>query len=370
MAFKFDFKGNVTLYQLIAGLTAVTLILLGCIIVLKPFFPAALLATIFALSTWPAFTWLHRKLKGRTTLAATLMTLLLGFCFVVPVIIIGTSVADNYSNIHNTVQASLKGDPAAMGNKLQSMPYIGDWLEKYWLMFVANREKISAQLQEYSGEATAMLLKFGTSVGHGLFDVTLGVIIAFFLFRHGSVTAERVGALIEKFGGEHGQNLLHVCKNTLIGVVYGLLGTALAQGAFGALGFWIANVPGATFLGLLTFFLSLVPMGPPLVWIPVALWLFAEEQTGWAVFIIAWGAFVIGLLDNVMKPYFISRGSNLPLLLVLLGIMGGVLAFGFIGLFIGPTLLALAYSLVMEWSTVRQVAVKAMPDRSEPKPVN
>lgn len=360
--FNFDFKKNLTLYQLISGLSAVALILIGCIIILKPFFPAALLSTIFTLSTWPAFSWLREKLQRRTALAAFLMSLTLAVCFIVPIIIIGTSIADNYGIVYNTVQSALKGDPAVMGARLHALPYAGEALEKYWIMFMADNEKLSTYLQEYSGETTAVLLKLGTAIGRGLFDVTLGVIIAYFLFRHGTSAAERVGALIEKFGGENGKQLLGICKNTLIGVVYGLLGTALAQGALAALGCWIAHVPGPTFLGLLTFFLSLLPMGPPLVWIPAALWLFSQGETGWALFLLAWGILVIGTIDNVMKPYFISRGSNLPLLLVLLGIMGGVLAFGFIGLFIGPTLLALAYALLMEWSTVRKVAETLQPE--------
>jgi predicted PurR-regulated permease PerM len=353
---NFDFRHNFALYQIIAALAAVTLILIGCIVILAPFFPAMLLSIIFALSAWPAFTWLLRKLNGRTHLAAALMALMLCVCFVAPLVIIGSSVADNYEHVYSTVQSSLKGDPQATAARLHGLPLVGATAEKYWLVAVSNREKISTWLQEYFGETMQVLLKLGSKLGAGLFDATLGVIIAYFLFRHGTVAADRCGALIEKFGGEHGRRLLTVCKDTLISVVYGLLGTALAQGTFAAIGFWIARVPGATFLGLLTFFLSLVPVGPPLIWIPAALWLWSEGQTPWAVFIICWGVLVIGTVDNVLKPWFISRGSNLPLLLVLLGIMGGVMAFGFIGLFIGPTLLALAYSLILEWSAVRKVA--------------
>lgn len=357
-----DFKNNLGIYQLVAGLAAVTLILLGCILVLKPFFAAALLGVILTLATWPAFLRLRERLRGNTARAATLMTLLLTLCFIAPLFIIGTSVADNYDHIYSTVQSSLKGDPAATAVRLHEMPYAGEYLEKAWTAVSTDRHVLSRYLQEYSGPTTEVLLKLGKTIAAGLFDVTLGVVIAFFLFRHGTAAASRVGALIDTFGGEAGQHLLTVCKNTLIGVVYGLLGTALAQGAFGAIGFWIAGVPGATFLGLLVFVLSLLPMGPPLVWIPAALWLFSEGATGWAVFLVLWGVLVISMIDNVMKPYFISRGSNLPLLLVLLGIMGGVMAFGFIGLFIGPTLLALAYSLLLEWSTVKKVAENVMPD--------
>ena len=207
-----------------------------------------------------------------------------------------------------------------------------------------------------------MLIRLVGTIGYGLLDVTLGVLISFFFFRHGLNVATRMRALIDKFGGESGQNMLKICKNTLIGVVYGIFGTALAQAVLAALGFWASGVPGATFLGLMTFFLSLVPMGPPIIWIPAALWLFSEGQTGWAIALALWGLIVISAIDNFMKPYFISLGSNMPLLLVLLGVMGGILAFGFIGIFIGPTVLAVAYSIVLEWSTARTGKVTDKPE--------
>jgi predicted PurR-regulated permease PerM len=226
-----------------------------------------------------------------------------------------------------------------------------------WMFSMQDREHMLHVLEKY-GPSSDRLVGIASTIFRGLLDITLGVIISYFFFRHGMHAAVRVRAIIDKFGGEHGQNLLKISKNTLIGVVYGILGTALLQGLLAAMGFWIAGVPGATFLGLITFFLSLVPMGPPLIWGPAALWLFSENERAWGVFLIIWGVAVIASVDNFMKPYFISRGSDMPLLLVLLGIMGGAIGFGFIGIFIGPTLLALAYSLVVEWSTTRGKAAE------------
>ena len=130
------------------------------------------------------------------------------------------------------------------------------------------------------------------------------------------------------------------------------------------IGFLIAGVPGALVLGIVTFLLSLIPMGPPLVWIPATAWLAWKGDYTYAVFLGVWGTFVISGVDNVLKPYLISRGGNLPLVIVLLGVFGGLIAFGFIGLFIGPTLLAVAYSLLTDWSA-SQAQV-----RREDKPCN
>ena len=143
--------------------------------------------------------------------------------------------------------------------------------------------------------------------------------------------------------------------------MYGLLGTALAQALVAALGFAIAGVPGVPLLGVATFIMSLVPIGPPLIWGGAALWLFDQGSTGWGVFMVVWGLVLISGVDNVVKPMLISRGSSLPFLLVLLGVLGGVLAFGFVGLFIGPILLAVGYSLMRDWTGVKP-AVPPAPD--------
>ncbi len=338
------------MYQMAAGIAAVVLILSGCVVVLAPFFPAILLAVILALSAWPAFIWLKAHLKHRTALASALMTVFLACCFIVPLIVIGSSTADNFAKFYSAIQPSLSGGSHAPVAFLEKIPYVGEHLSKYWIELTSDKERLNILMQSYAGTASQKLITFGASLGRGLLDLTLGVIIAYFFFRHGTRAAARTTNLIETFGGERGQYLLDVCKRTLIGVVYGILGTALAQGALAAFGFWMVNLPGASFLGLLTFFLSFIPGGPPVIWVPAAIWLIQQEQTGAGLFIILWGLLVVSMVDNVLRPYFISRGSNLPFILVLLGVIGGMMAFGFIGVFIGPTLLALAYSLILGWS--------------------
>ena len=128
------------------------------------------------------------------------------------------------------------------------------------------------------------------------------------------------------------------------------------QGGLAGVGFAIAGVPGAALLGLLTFFLSVVPMGPPLVWIPATIWLFHQDSAGWAIFMLVCGVGVSSI-DNFVKPWLISQGSNLPFILIFFGVIGGALAFGFIGVFLGPTLLAVAYRLIEKWSVVPKDAV-------------
>jgi predicted PurR-regulated permease PerM len=185
-------------------------------------------------------------------------------------------------------------------------------------------------------------------MGAGLLRLAFSLLIAFFLFRDGTKAAEQLSAAILRIGGERGTHLLDLAGNTVRGVVYGILGTALVQAVIAGIGFVVAGVPGAAVLTLLTFFLSVVPMGPPLVWIPAACWLFYQGRTGWGIFMVIWGIGVSSI-DNFVKPWLISRGSTMPFLLILFGVLGGAIAFGFIGVFLGPTLLAVGYRIMQEW---------------------
>jgi predicted PurR-regulated permease PerM len=193
------------------------------------------------------------------------------------------------------------------------------------------------------------MLARSLALGRGIFELTISVVISFFFYRDGPAVVARVSEGVRRITGDFSQHLVEVVGNTTKSVVYGLLGTAVAQGTMAGIGFRIAGIPGAFLWGLLTFFLSLFPAGPPLVWVPATLWLLFRDEVGWAVFMGLWGFFAISGIDNIVRPMLISRGTTLPFALTLLGVMGGVFAFGFIGVFLGPTVLAAGYSLLQEF---------------------
>jgi predicted PurR-regulated permease PerM len=143
-------------------------------------------------------------------------------------------------------------------------------------------------------------------------------------------------------------------------VVYGVLGTALAQALLILIGLWVTGIPAALLLGLLLFVLALIPFGPLLIWGPAAVWLYLNGEIGWAVFVMVWSLAAGFVTDNVLRPYLISRGSDLPLILVLFGVVGGAVAFGILGLFLGPTLLAVGYELIREWNAVDKEQVETL----------
>jgi predicted PurR-regulated permease PerM len=179
----------------------------------------------------------------------------------------------------------------------------------------------------------------------------VSILIAFFLYRDRVALGDRFRAAAVRVAGPNADLLIALATNTLHSVVYGILGTAVVQGVLTAIGLLIAGVPGAILLGLLTFFLSIVPMGPSLVWVPAMIWLYQTGAPGWALFLLVWG-FGISSIDHFLKPWLISQGSALPFILIFFGVVGGVLTFGFIGVFLGPTLLAVGYRLVLDWAVV------------------
>jgi predicted PurR-regulated permease PerM len=144
--------------------------------------------------------------------------------------------------------------------------------------------------------------------------------------------------------------MLALARTTVMGVMVGIVGTAAAQALVALLGFLVAGVPAALLLAGATFFLSMVPVGPPLIWGGATWWLYNQGEVGWAIFMAIWGVAVISSVDNFVKPILISRSASLPILLIALGVFGGVLAFGFVGIFLGPVILALALTLVEGWS--------------------
>lgn len=357
---NFDNINKVALFRVISVATVIVAIISGCLVVLAPFIPAIMLGIIFCLSGWPYFLWLEKKLNHRTTLAAALMTLLLAICFIIPLILIANSLTDNFSKLYTNLISFLSENSGVTPPWVSGIPLVGDYAASFWQKYLADTQTFSQALSSNASEISQKLIKTAGVIGRGVIDLSLGVIIAYFLFRHGVQMAERLQALIEKFLGENGRHLLQVSKNTIISVVYGVLGTAILQGTMAAIGFAIAGIPGAAFLGMMTFFISFIPFGPPVIWIPACVWLFSQSEIGMGIFLVIWSMTAISGIDNIVRPYFISLGSNLPLLLVLLGVLGGIIAFGFIGIFIGPTLLALAYTLILTWSN-KPVHIKGSP---------
>jgi predicted PurR-regulated permease PerM len=334
----------------IAGITVISMIVIGCFIILRPFISAILWAGILCYSTWPLFIRLANLLGGRRRIAALLMALLVTSILVVPFVVVGMKMAENVSQGLDFIKAFLSNGPPELPKWTQNLPLIGDDISSAWRDFSRDPEALVTLIKDFVSNSRGWLMQRSIDLGHGIVQLVLSVFVSFFLYCHGEKVIANVSVLGKRIVGDSAQRIAHIIGSTIKSVVYGLLGTALAQGILAAIGFMIAGIPSALLLGLLTFFLGLVPAGPPFIWVPATIWLLYTGKIGWCIFMGVWGFLVVSGVDNILRPYLISRGASLPFILILLGVIGGMLAFGFIGLFIGPSLLAVGYSLVREWN--------------------
>lgn len=325
-------------------------LLLGCLLVLMPFISATLWAVVLCVSSWPLYTRLLKWLGDRRTVAAGLMALAMILVVLLPFVIVGTSVGDNIKDFIATIKQWIASGPPAPPTWLGKIPVVGQKATQHWEALTTDTSQLRVEAGQLFEEISPKLLKAGLAVGAGLVQLALSVFIAFFLFRDGGWLGERATVAVRRIGGERGEHLLTMAAGTIRGVVYGVLGTAGAQGIATGIGLWIAGVPNVALLSLLAFFSSVVPMvGPALIWLPAALWLFYKGATTWGIFLLVWGA-LVNQIDNFLKPYLISKGSDMPFILIFFGVLGGAVAFGFIGVFLGPTLLAVGYRLIVEWN--------------------
>lgn len=350
--------------QQYAQLAAVVIVVIGCYQVLYPFIPALLFSAVVCSSSWPLFVRIRRALRGKSSLAALAMTLLLIVLVIGPSALLAISLADNVTTLVEAVRQALDRGPIRPPAWLKEIPLIGDPLEGYWRELSASREEVTALLKSLLEPAKNFLVGAGKAVGQGLLQLALAAFIAFFFYRDGEHWVQTIRKALLKLAGGLGEEFLQTIHNTVAGVVHGIFGTALAQAIVALVGFLIAGVPGAFLLAIATFFLSMIPIGPPLVWGGATVWLAYQGSTAWAIFMAVWGFFAVSSIDNFLKPYLISRRSSLPILLIVFGVFGGIVAFGFIGIFIGPPVLAVGLTLVQLW-TVRPGA-EARPLDSDP----
>jgi predicted PurR-regulated permease PerM len=346
------------------GWIILALLLGGCLVVMLPFFTALLWGTVLSVSGWPLYRRLVGWLGGRRTLAASLLALGMICVILLPFVVVGLNMGENVEELTVATRRWLDAGPPAPPAWLAKVPGLGPSAVEQWKSLAADSSKLVETAKRFIEPVSSWLLGVGLALGRGLLQLALSILVAFFLFRDGGKAAERLTTAVDRIAGERGRHLLEVAGNTVRGVVYGILGTALVQAVMAGVGFLIAGVPGAAVLALLTFFLSVVPMGPPLVWLPAAVWLFNQGATGWGIFMVIWGL-LVSSVDNFVKPWLISQGSAMPFLLIFCGVIGGALAFGFIGIFIGPTLLAVGYRLVAEWGSAQPAPAAAGAAQSE-----
>jgi predicted PurR-regulated permease PerM len=333
----------------VTRIALITLLAIGCIYVLKPFMAAILFAAIFCLFTWPLYRRLWLRLGKRDTWAAMTMTLLLLIALILPMAYLAMNLAESSDELFNKLGTSVQNLHPQVPNWMRKLPIIGEQINQSWGLATASHEELMSLLRQYYEPMRTFTLRAVQVVVGGFLQLLLVVFVAFFFYRDGVRISQGVAIVVRRLGGELGSEMLNLSCNTVKSVMLGIFGTALAQSVVAMVGFLLAGAPAPLLLACATFFLSAIPVGPPLIWGGASFWLYSQGEQGWAIFLALYGLLVISTVDNVLKPMLISQSSHLPILLIVFGVLGGILTFGFIGIFLGPTLLAVGFTLLLHW---------------------
>ncbi|HMS17808.1 MAG TPA: AI-2E family transporter [Planctomycetota bacterium] len=327
------------------------LLLLGFLlyVVVAPFLAALAWSVIITLSLWPLFRALKGRFPDSSRLPPLLMSAGLLVGVLVPLVFLGLLLIGEAERLGHDIHAGLIGEKGDLAGMLGSLPMGGEALREGLLRWRADPSALGAVLQSNREGLLSLATKTLGDVTRNTFKIIVCLFATYFLFRHGEGLGAQISRASFRIGGLKMHNLLARIRSTVRATVYGLLVTALVQAVLAAFGFWIAGVPFPLLLGALMFLFSFIPFGPPIIWLPAAVGVLTEGRIGWGIFLLIWGGGVVSTMDNILRPIFIGKAASMPVLLVFLGVIGGLMAFGMVGLFLGPVVIAVALALWEDW---------------------
>jgi len=326
-----------------------TTLLVLSYMVLRDFLVPLVWAAILVYTSWPLHQWLSRRFGNRVNLCALLMTLLLATAIVIPLLGITAMLGDELATAYRAVLTQLTAGPPPLPASLADIPWLGERLQSLLDRLTGDdpaviRAWLAERGPRWIDEARQIL----GAIGRNTFKLGITLLALFFLYRDGERIITETRLVLQLFLGTRVEGYWLAVTATTRGVVYGLVLTALAQGVLAGLGYWVADVRTPVLLGTLTALLALIPFGAPLIWGSTGLWLLVTGETWAGTGLLLWGALVVSMVDNVIRPLAISSATRIPFFLVLLGVMGGLRAFGLVGLFLGPIVLAVMLAVWRE----------------------
>lgn len=319
--------------------------------ILRPFILATIWAATIVIATWPIMLKVEARLGKRRGLTIAAMVLVLLLAFVLPV---GAAI-DSIVSHRDTISGWIKGLPEmtlpSAPAWVQEIPAVGEKLAAAWNdVAAAGTKAIFVKISPHTKDALAWLMSSAGGLGALVIQFLLTVAIAAILYAKGETAARGLILFGRRLGGDRGESVVRLAASSVRAVALGVVVTAFTQTVLAGIGLAVAGIPFAAMLTGVIFFLCIAQLGPLLVLIPAVIWLYTSGSHGWAIALFVWSVFV-GTIDNFLRPLLIKRGADLPLLLIFAGVIGGLLAFGVVGLFVGPVLLAVTYTLVSQWVT-------------------
>jgi predicted PurR-regulated permease PerM len=311
-------------------------------------------AAILVFTTWPVCDWLHQHAHLRRGAAAGVMVALTAVVLVLPLALAAPGGATDVNHLRGVIEDALRAGLPGSPAWVFEIPLVGQTLGDLWNRWAADITVMVDALRPYFGIVLEGGLGLLLGLANGVLLFVLALFIAFFFYLYAEPISARLRVILQRIAGPRAGRLIAVTGATVRGVVYGILLTAIVQGMLTAFGLWLSGVPRPVLLGAVAGFLSVLPIGAPVVWIPGALWLMSSGHLGWGIFLAVYGVVAVSGADSVIRPWFIARGARLPFLLTVLGVLGGAIAFGLLGIFLGPVLLGIGYTLINEWAVAEE----------------
>ena len=339
------FLSNATEATIRIGILA--LLIAWCFTIIKPFLIPGIWGVIIAVASYPGFLKLRDWLGGRTTLAATLITVLGLFILITPAVLLSGTVIDGAEALAQGVQNERFAIPPPPAS-IKDWPLIGATLDSSWRHASQNLIATATPFTPQLKSLGVWLLSMAANLGIGLLQFSLALMIAGLLLAHADNSARAAQAIAQRLAGEKGASLARLAEATVRSVTRGILGVALIQSLLAGIGFMFIGIPGAGLWALLCLFLSVVQIGLLPVTLPIVIYVFFTADTGPAVLFMLW-SILVGAMDNVLKPILLGRGVAVPMAIIFVGAIGGFLSSGIIGLFVGSVVLVLGYKLILAW---------------------
>jgi predicted PurR-regulated permease PerM len=329
------------------GAALALVLLAGAWLVLRPFVVPLAWGAILAFTTWPLLRWLRARLGGRRSLAALLVTGFVLLAIVGPLAAASAALLDEIRAAAQQLDA-LRERPPSLPVWLTGLPLVGGWIAE--LPRYLEPGAIEEWLRDNVRLVQDLLLQTAGRVGRNVLKTGVALLALFFFLRDGDEIVRQIRAAARNLGGETVERRLEAVGGTVRAVVFGLLVTAAVQGVLAGVGYAVAGVPAPVLLGIVTGVLAVVPYGTAVVFVPASLWLLFQGEPVAGVGLLLWGMLVVASMDNLLRPLFISGAIRVPYLLVLFGVLGGLGAFGLVGVFAGPVLLSALFALWREWA--------------------
>jgi predicted PurR-regulated permease PerM len=321
----------------------------GSLWVMRPFLAAGVWATMLVVTTWPLLTALQVRLGNRRAPAVALLTVGMVLLLILPLCAAIATIAAHVDEVTSLARSLARTGLPQPPAWVEELPVVGRGVAAAWRQAAAaGPHSLAARAAPYASDA----LKWGFgrvgSAGSTLVHFLLVVVLSAILYSKGEAAARGVRRFGRRLAAERGENSVILAGQAIRAVALGVGVTAVVQTVLGGIGLAVAGVPFAGFLSAVMLILCIAQIGPALVLVPAVGWMYWTGETAWGTALLVW-SLVVTPLDNVLRPVLIKRGADLPLLLIFAGVIGGILGFGLIGIFVGPVVLAVTYTLLEAW---------------------